>query len=492
MTTSDDELQRRLSDLREILVPQVQGVDLDATRRRGRTRRTRRVAAVGVVAALLAVAAVAGARLPALTQRGVVSLAAPGVPSAAPPNAQPPPSSTAKQPPRPLVLTDRGLIGLATFGDPMAQVVRTLQEQLGPPDEEFVNQGNPEGNIFGICPGINGQYLRWGRLWLLFTEGKSDYGNGRWHLFAYYAKQTAPPGGRPEPATERGVHVGSTVADLRAAYGRHVKIFPIEAPAGIGFRIGPPAGPAIDGLLTSSIAAGRVTELHGGQACANDRRRRDGRRHGGALAVGGDDRAGRNGHGRGLHHRSRPANLRGATGRDQPTRPEQTLPTDLLCPGGRLHRTGRLEAGAASAHTAGEAAGKGIPGHPVPISHRIPNPHPLLLRRRRQRRVPNQGPGTSTGRAAPRRRLRQRRGLRDLVAEVALRAVQPAQWTHAGSNEARTARDPGGAVLRLVGSRVLANRRADSDPVSGLSIPWHAKTPSLCPPGPPPRKNTVG
>ena len=38
-------------------------------------------------------------------------------------------------------------------------------------------------------------------------------------------------------------------------------------PAGIGFRIGPPAGPAIDGLLTSSIAAGRVTELHGGQAC---------------------------------------------------------------------------------------------------------------------------------------------------------------------------------------------------------------------------------
>ena len=74
------------------------------------------------------------------------------------------------------------------------------------------------------------------------------------------------PGGRPEPATERGVHVGSTVADLRAAYGRHVKIFPIEAPAGIGFRIGPPAGPAIDGLLTSSIAAGRVTELHGGQA----------------------------------------------------------------------------------------------------------------------------------------------------------------------------------------------------------------------------------
>jgi hypothetical protein len=162
VTTSDDELQRRLSDLREILVPQVQGVDLDATRRRGRTRRTRRVAAVGVVAALLAVAAVAGARLPALTQRGVVSPAAPGVPSAAPPNAQPPPSSTAKQPPRPLVLTDRGLIGLATFGDPMAQVVRTLQEQLGPPDEEFVNQGNPEGNIFGICPGINGQYLRRG------------------------------------------------------------------------------------------------------------------------------------------------------------------------------------------------------------------------------------------------------------------------------------------------------------------------------------------
>jgi hypothetical protein len=123
------------------------------------------------------------------------------------------------------------------------------------------------GHIFGICPGISGQYLRWGRLWLLFTGGQSNYGHGRWHLFAYYARETAPPNGRPEPATRRGIYVGSTVAELRAAYGRQVQIFPIEAPASIGFRVGPPGGPAIDGLLSDATANGRVTQLHGGQGC---------------------------------------------------------------------------------------------------------------------------------------------------------------------------------------------------------------------------------
>ena len=96
---------------------------------------------------------------------------------------------------------------------------------------------------------------------------RSHHGRGRWHLFAYNARETAPPSGRPEPATRRGIHLGSTVTELRAAYGPKVQAFPIEAPAGIGFRIGPPGGPAIDGLLSDATADGRVTQLHGGQSC---------------------------------------------------------------------------------------------------------------------------------------------------------------------------------------------------------------------------------
>ena len=57
------------------------------------------------------------------------------------------------------------------------------------------------------------------------------------------------------------------MAELRAAYGRQVQIFPIEAPASIGFRVGPPGGPALDGLLSDATANGRVTQLHGGQGC---------------------------------------------------------------------------------------------------------------------------------------------------------------------------------------------------------------------------------
>jgi hypothetical protein len=42
-------------------------------------------------------------------------------------------SSTAKRATGPVVLSDRGLAGLATFGDPMERVRRNLHEQLGPP-----------------------------------------------------------------------------------------------------------------------------------------------------------------------------------------------------------------------------------------------------------------------------------------------------------------------------------------------------------------------
>jgi hypothetical protein len=255
VTTLDDELHRQFSALEQALLPQVGGADLAAVQRRGRARRVHRVLAVATAAALRGVTAVAGARLHPFAQQGVVGPVSPSVPSTAAP---------LPRGPQRVVLTDRGLAGIATFGDPMDRVLARLRERLGPPDEEVTND-NPEGNIFGVCPGGVNRYVRWGRLWVLFGA-QSRYGQGRWHLFAYYAKGEQASG-RPDPATQGGIHVGSTVAELQAAYGRQVQIFPIQVPPSDGFRIGPRNGPAIDGLLSSTTANGRVTQLHGGQGC---------------------------------------------------------------------------------------------------------------------------------------------------------------------------------------------------------------------------------
>ena len=255
MTTLDDELRRRLSELEATLLPQVGGADLAAVQRRGRARRVHRALAVAAAATLLVVTAVASAKLHPFAQHSVVGPVSPSGPTTAPP---------LPRGPQRVVLTDRSLAGIAAFGDPMDRVLASLRERLGPPDQQVTND-NPEGNIFGVCPGGLNRYVRWGRLWVLFTA-QSRYGQGRWHLFAYYVKGEQVSG-RPDPATQRGIHVGSTVAELQAAYGRQVQIFPIEVPPSDGFRIGPRNGPAIDGLLSSTAADGRVTQLHGGQGC---------------------------------------------------------------------------------------------------------------------------------------------------------------------------------------------------------------------------------
>jgi hypothetical protein len=176
-------------------------------------------------------------------------------------------SSTAKRATGPVVLSDRGLAGLATFGDPMERVRRNLHEQLGPPDEELTNQDNPMGHIFGICPGISGQYPSLGPPMAVVHRGAEQL-RARSLAPVRLLRKRDRAAQRPARASDPARHPRRLhLAELRAAYGHQVHIFPIEAPASIGFRVGPPGGPAIDGLLSDATANGRVTQLHGGQGC---------------------------------------------------------------------------------------------------------------------------------------------------------------------------------------------------------------------------------
>jgi len=121
-----------------------------------------------------------------------------------------------------LVLRDDGL-GDALFGTDPEEVVRYVQAVLGPPTADS-GWADPF-SAFGVCPGTEVRGVTWGDLTLLFSD-ESTVSGGRRHFFNY---SYGPPFGVSiQPAGMRtitGIGIGSTVAELRAAFPT-VRVFP--------------------------------------------------------------------------------------------------------------------------------------------------------------------------------------------------------------------------------------------------------------------------
>src|SRR4030095_5513987 len=74
---------------------------------------------------------------------------------------------------------------VASFGAAEQAAMGALQGGLGPPAERGSWSG---ATPFGTCPGPV-RAVRWGRLYVLFTNGPTRYAPaGRWHLFAWHAE----------------------------------------------------------------------------------------------------------------------------------------------------------------------------------------------------------------------------------------------------------------------------------------------------------------
>jgi hypothetical protein len=172
-------------------------------------------------------------------------------------------------------------LGVAAFGAAEREALDRLERHLGAPDERGSWSG---ATPFGTCPGPV-RAVRWGRLYVLFTTGPTRYAaGGRWHLFAYqvdtiqrtkvdpgYNGPTPPPEPPPlrgySPRTAAGIGFGSTLAQVRSAYGRRVEVSFGEP--GMVHRIRVDFGAAGDlwGSLSDGTSSATVTGLEAGATC---------------------------------------------------------------------------------------------------------------------------------------------------------------------------------------------------------------------------------
>jgi hypothetical protein len=289
-----DDLRQRFEALETEVLPLTGPPAPEAIRRRGRRRqRTIRVVVLLSVVLLGAVAARSAARLGA--QPDLQPVSPPPSPgqavvtstTTAPATSTTRPATTAQPttsvPPRPtdtVVLRADGL-GVAAFGAGERVAMLALEARLGPPQERGSWSG---ATPFGTCPGPV-RAVRWGRLYVLFTNGPTRYSpEGRWHLFAWQVNQfqvtaidpqhsgpTPPPDPPPlrgySPRTAAGMGFGSTVTELRAAYGSRLDIARGEASTADQFTVGRGATIELFGSLSGGTGQSTVTWLAAGAVC---------------------------------------------------------------------------------------------------------------------------------------------------------------------------------------------------------------------------------
>jgi len=164
-------------------------------------------------------------------------------------------------PAHPAVLLRSDGLGATAFGDVPEYTVAALGAELGAPSRDTTE---PAFSSFGTCPGTSLRAVEWGGLAVLITDGDSAYGiEGGPHFFAYLYRLDDSLA----LATGEGIGLGSTVADLRAAYGTALRVNPEQGSLGASFEVGPYGPGGLYGLLDGTADTSTVTEIAAGQPC---------------------------------------------------------------------------------------------------------------------------------------------------------------------------------------------------------------------------------
>lgn len=151
-----------------------------------------------------------------------------------------------------VVLEADGLAVVA-FGDDAMVVTAELSSRLGPPTDDAPLPSCPSGEIDRL--------VDFGGLSVLFAATGGVERFVAWDL--------GPSSGlQPRLATTEGISVGSSLDQLRSAYGDRLELSR-DDPFGSGFEVELQAGGRLGGTLTGTAGADTVATLSGGTAsCA--------------------------------------------------------------------------------------------------------------------------------------------------------------------------------------------------------------------------------
>lgn len=151
-----------------------------------------------------------------------------------------------------VVLRPDGL-GVVAFGDDAEVVLAELTARLGPPTDDGALPSCPSGEIDRL--------VSFAGLSVLFAATGGVERLVAWDLEP--ASQALP-----RPATAEGISVGSSLDELRSAYGALLELSSAD-PFGPGFEIDVGGGGRLGGTLTGTDRTDTVATLSGGSAgCA--------------------------------------------------------------------------------------------------------------------------------------------------------------------------------------------------------------------------------
>ena len=149
-----------------------------------------------------------------------------------------------------------------------------IEAVIGPPREDtgWLDSLTDGWEHFGVCPSPHVRGVTWGAgdttsLQVLFTDGDTDFWSGGFeHFFSFYYFDGSNPVG---VTTTDGIGIGSSVGQLRSAYGGPDFVFEesfFDPSQGFwSYRQAPWTG--LWGFTTGLTDAFVVTSINGGQGC---------------------------------------------------------------------------------------------------------------------------------------------------------------------------------------------------------------------------------
>ena len=165
----------------------------------------------------------------------------------------------------PIVLSGDGF-GLVSFGEEANAAIEALTATLGAPDDD--SGWIPSFSGFGTCPGEQVRGLRWKTLWVLMTDGATEWRNdGTPHLFSYLDSVFYGDGQSLGLSTADGIGLGDSLSDLRTVYGDRVQVTFDELVDGFLYTIEVPSPGNLGGGLTGDQDDDQITSIDGGSGC---------------------------------------------------------------------------------------------------------------------------------------------------------------------------------------------------------------------------------